>query len=195
MITDRLSDDEKRILLRLARKSIESSVNHILIPDLILSDYSLRLQQPGASFVTLTDGGMLRGCIGALEPYQPLVQDVCEHAAAAALDDYRFPPVAEDEVPHLIIEISRLTSPEPFYYKKPQELVEKIVPGVDGIILRDGMRRATFLPQVWEKLPDVNVFLSHLCQKMGAADDLWQRKVLQVFIYHVEEFHEEDATA
>ena len=190
MISEPLIDDEKRILLKLARLSIELAASHHPLPALALSEYSAQLRQEGASFVTLTQYGDLRGCIGALEPYQPLVQDVCEHAAAAAMDDYRFTPVSPEEVTHLVIEISRLTTPQPLLYQQPVELLTCLKPDVDGVILSDGMRRATFLPQVWEKLPDPTAFLSHLCQKMGAPSNLWQRKILQVFTYQVEEFEE-----
>lgn len=187
----RLSDSERQILLRLARQSIELAVNRKPLPELDLSSYSSRLQEEGASFVTLTEKGELRGCIGTLEPYQPLVQDVCEHAIAAALEDYRFPPVQPWEVPLLKIEVSVLTLPEPLLYESPEELLSRLRKGVDGVILRDGIRRATFLPQVWDKVPDAAEFLSHLCVKMGARPDLWKHKPLQVFTYQVEEFREE----
>ena len=190
MISEPLTDDEKRILLKLARQSIELATSHHPLLSLVLIEYPAPLQQEGASFVTLTENGELRGCIGALEPYQPLVQDVCEHAAAAAMDDYRFTPVTPGEVPNLAIEISRLTVPQPLSYQQPAELLAYLKPGVDGVILRDGMHRATFLPQVWEKLPAPAAFLSQLCQKMGAPSDLWRRKTLQVFTYQVEEFEE-----
>ncbi len=190
MSKSRLSEVEKRILLQLARQSIEHAVNGKPLPELDLSSYSPRLQEEGASFVTLIKDGELRGCIGTLEPYQPLVQDVCEHAVAAALEDYRFPPVQPWEVPLLRIEVSVLTLPEPLLYKTPEELLNRLRKGVDGVILRDGVRRATFLPQVWEKVPDAAEFLSHLCLKMGAKADLWKHKPLQVFTYQVEEFRE-----
>jgi AmmeMemoRadiSam system protein A len=190
MITDPLTDEEKKILLKLARQSIELAVGGHPLPSLVLEDYPPNLKENGASFVTLTEDGDLRGCIGALEPYQPLVQDVCEHAVAAALDDFRFSPVTPYEVSRLVIEISRLTVPQPLQYEHPQDLPNCLKAGSDGVILRDGIRRATFLPQVWEKLPDPVEFLSHLCQKMGAPADLWKRKMLQVFTYQVEEFQE-----
>jgi hypothetical protein len=188
--TQPLTDEEKNILLRLARQSIELTVNRHRLPDLDLADYSPALRENGASFVTLTEGGDLRGCIGALEPYQPLVQDVCEHAAAAATEDYRFRPVSPDEIPLLEIEISRLTPPQPLPYADPSELLTLLRPNIDGVVLRDGSHRATFLPQVWDKVSDPAAFLAHLCQKMGAPGNLWQRKHLDVLVYQVEEFHE-----
>jgi AmmeMemoRadiSam system protein A len=190
MTNTSLTNDEKQLLLKLARQSIELAVSHQLLPVLILSGYSPTLREPGAAFVTLTEESELRGCIGALEPYQPLVEDVREHAVAAALEDYRFPPVRPDEVKLLEIEVSRLTLAQPLDYQTGQELIKKLHPAVDGVILRDGMRRATFLPQVWEKIPNPAEFLSQLCLKMGAPHDLWQRKKLQVFTYQVDDFHE-----
>jgi uncharacterized protein len=106
------------------------------------------------------------------------------------MEDYRFPPVQASELKDIEIEISRLTIPQPLDYEGPVDLLDKLRPGVDGVILKDGFRRATFLPQVWEKLPDKAAFLTHLCQKMGAAADLWRRKKIEVLTYQVEEFHE-----
>jgi uncharacterized protein len=192
MINQPLNEDEKSILLRLARETIVRVTQGNSLPQIILDEYAPILRENGASFVTLTEFGKLRGCIGALEAYQPLVQDVCEHASAAALEDHRFQPVRTNEVPNLHIEISRLTHPETFRYQTPEELIATLRPGIDGVILRDGMRRATFLPQVWESLPNPEDFLSHLCMKMGSPAQLWKHQVLSVFTYQVEEFHEED---
>jgi uncharacterized protein len=191
MSMETLADDEKRLLLDLARRSIEAAAHHSDLPGLDLADLPERLREKGASFVTLTEAdGELRGCIGALEAYQPLAVDVRDHAAAAASEDYRFLPVQPEEVERLHIEISRLTRPQPLEYEGPEDLLRRLRPGVDGVILRDGRQRATFLPQVWEKLPLPDEFLSHLCQKMGGSGSLWRRKKLEVEIYQVEEFHE-----
>jgi len=148
------------------------------------------LREEGASFVTLTVHGELRGCIGALEPYQPLATDVQEHAVAAALEDPRFPQVTPRELDQIEIEVSRLTLPKKLAYTDAEDLLAKLHPKLDGVILRDGPRRATFLPQVWEKIPDKAEFLDNLCYKMGATADTWRRKTLEVLIYQVEEFHE-----
>lgn len=188
-----LNLDERAELLRLARRSIESAVaGEALLPE-ELENLSPRLRESGVCFVTLTlPDGALRGCIGGLEATQPLFEDVCEHAAAAALEDYRFNPVCSEEVPHLHIEISRLTPPEPLEYDQPDDLPNLLHPHIDGVVLHDGHRRATFLPQVWEKLPDPGAFLTHLCQKMGTSGDAWRKRKLKVEIYHVEEFQEEE---
>lgn len=185
-----LSDEDRKILLRLARQSLEAAVNQQTGPRLDGQELTSKLKEPGASFVTLTMRGMLRGCIGTLEPYQSLAEDVCEHAVAAGLQDFRFPAVRPEELEQIEIEISRLTTPQPLQYTTPESLVEKLRPGIDGVVLRDGMRRATFLPQVWEKLPDPVEFLEHLCAKMGADPGVWRRKKLEVLVYQVEEFHE-----
>ncbi len=185
-----LTDTEKQVLLQLARQTLETVIRNRTRYHIDLKKYSPRLQLNGASFVTLTRHEALRGCIGTLEAYQPLVQDVCEHAEAAALEDYRFPPVQPEELDQIKIEISVLTPAVPLKYSTPDELIERLRPGIDGVVLRDGMHRATFLPQVWEQLPEPEEFLSHLCAKMGVASDLWQRKILQVSTYQVEEFHE-----
>jgi len=187
---DPLTAEEKEILLRLARSAMEKGVRGEELPLVDLETMPAHLTEPGASFVTLTIHGDLRGCIGALEPSQPLATDVCEHAVAAALDDPRFMPVRADELASIEIEISRLTMPNKLEYADPEDLQARLRPGVDGVILRDGRRRATFLPQVWEKLPDKAAFLDHLCAKMGATPDTWRHRHLEVETYQVEEFHE-----
>jgi AmmeMemoRadiSam system protein A len=187
---NKLTPEEKQTLLGIARQSIESAVKGEQSPKQDPALLTPRLKEQGASFVTLTVHGELRGCIGALEPYQPLADDVHEHAIAAALQDPRFPPVRSDELDNIHIEVSRLGLPYPLEYFTAEDLVQKLCPHVDGVILRDGMRRATFLPQVWEKIPDPAKFLDNLCYKMGAAPDMWRRKHLEVLIYQVEEFHE-----
>ncbi len=187
---DILTIEERDTLLKLARQAMTEAVNGRSLKPLDLTSLPAGLRSPGATFVTLTKGGDLRGCIGALEPHLPLAEDVREHAAAAALQDYRFPPVKQDELDTIEIEISRLTLPQQLEYKTPQDLIMKLRPGIDGVIIRDGMHRATFLPQVWDKLPDPETFMNHLCQKMGAPPDLWRRKRIKIEFYQVEEFHE-----
>jgi uncharacterized protein len=192
MPAERLTPEERRLLLHFARQSIESALDgrEFLPPD--LGSLSPSLREEGVCFVTLTcQGGELRGCIGGLEAVQPLAVDVCKHAAAAAFEDYRFAPVRRNELSAICIEISRLTPPEPLDYGSPTELLSLFRPMVDGVVIRDGRRRSTFLPQVWEKLPDPEIFLNHLCQKMGAQPDLWRKKKLQVERYQVEEFSDQ----
>jgi AmmeMemoRadiSam system protein A len=190
MSDDQLTLDERDLLLKLARQALESVVSGGRLEPLDLELTSETLRCEGASFVTLTKRGQLRGCIGALEPYQPLVEDVREHAIAAATQDYRFSPVITSELADISIEISRLTFPKPLDYKDADDLIAKLRPGIDGVVLKHGYRRATFLPQVWEKIPDPAEFLSHLCNKMGAPANSWRTQKMEVLIYQVEEFHE-----
>src|SRR5512146_2933490 len=184
----RLTDAEKKTLLSLARQALQKGVEGQRLDPLDTAGLAPALHEQGASFVTLTIHGQLRGCIGTLEPYQPLADDVREHAVAAALEDPRFPPVSRAELEHIEIEISRLTRPQPLEYGDAEDLLNKLRPHQDGVVLRDGFRRATFLPQVWEKIPDKAEFLENLCYKMGEAPDAWRRKHLEVLTYEVEEF-------
>lgn len=190
MSTKNISETDRKILLEIARRSVENASQGKRLQSVDLSGYSETLRDEGASFVTLTVNDALRGCIGALEAYQPLILDVVEHSAAAAVDDYRFHPVRPQEVPAIEIEISVLSKPVRLMYSGPDELLAKLRPGVDGVIIKDGRRRATFLPQVWDQLPEKEEFLSHLCSKMGAPTGLWKIKNLEVYTYQVEEFHE-----
>lgn len=190
MTSEGLTPQEKKELLALARESIVCAVASKRLPKLQDLPLTPMLKENGAAFVTLTIGGELRGCIGSLQAYRPLVEDVQQHAVDAALNDYRFMPVSDLEVPLLEIEISVLTQPEPLRYEHPEELPGLLKPHEDGVVLRDGPLSATFLPQVWEQLPSAELFLNHLCEKMGASPNRWRQKVMQVSIYHVEEFKE-----
>ena len=185
-----LSEAEKKLLLQIARQAIVEAVHGETMLPLSERDLPLRLREKGATFVTLTKHGNLRGCIGTIEPYQSLVEDVREHAIAAALADYRFPPVIREEIDSIKIEISRLSQPILLEFSNPEELLSQLHPGIDGVIIRDDIRRATFLPQVWDKLPEKEEFLDHLCMKMGASPGFWKTNKAQIFIYQVEEFHE-----
>lgn len=187
---EQLTTEEKNSLLWHARQALEKGVLGQPLEDINLSTLSDTLRKPGASFVTLTLGGDLRGCIGTLEAYQPLVEDVRQHAQDAALNDYRFMRVQPHELKKIQIEISRLTNPETLDYIDGDDLINRLRPGIDGVVLRDGNHKATFLPQVWEKLPDPIMFLSRLCDKMGSPSDTWRKKHIHVAIYQVEEFHE-----
>jgi AmmeMemoRadiSam system protein A len=185
-----LNKEEQGLCLKIARQALESAINHRSLPEIDLETLPLPLQEEMASFVTLTIEGRLRGCIGTLQAYQPLANDVQEHAVAAGLQDFRFPNVQPDELDLIEIEVSVLSPQQPLDYDNPEDLVRKLRPDVDGVVLQDGFQKATFLPQVWEKLPDPDQFLSQLCMKMGAPPDLWRKKSLKVFTYQVQEFHE-----
>jgi AmmeMemoRadiSam system protein A len=189
-MNENLTLEEQKILLRMAREAIEHRVRGEKLPKIQATSLTPNLREQGASFITLSIGGQLRGCIGAIEAYQPLAEDVREHAVAAALEDPRFPPLSEDELSRIQIEVSHLTRPVRLEYTDADDLLSKLKPFVDGVILQDGLRRATFLPQVWEKIPDPSEFMDNLCYKMGVPHQHWKSKHLDVFIYQVEEFHE-----
>lgn len=185
-----IANEEQQALLRIARQAVEAAAHGESLPTLDIAGCPARLRAPGASFVTLTRSGALRGCIGGLQATIPLALDVRDHALAAATEDYRFLPIQPDELAEIEIEVSILTEPRPLDYASPQELLARLRPGVDGVILSSGLRRATFLPQVWEKVPDAATFLSMLCEKAGLREDAWREGGLEVAIYQVESFHE-----
>ncbi len=191
-MTRKLSREEQGILLQTARTTIEQALKRQDLPVLKLGDFPPSLQEPGACFVTLTKSGELRGCVGSIEASQPLILDVRDRAISAAFEDPRFPPLSEKELGEVQIEISILTKPEKLPINSPAELPGLLRPGIDGVILKHHYRRATFLPQVWEKLPQPELFLDRLCQKMGLPQDTWRQAHLEVEIYQVEEFSEED---
>lgn len=187
-----LLNSEKQILLFEARLAMEQAVVGGVFQSTDLDAFPASLRQPGSSFVTLTIGGNLRGCIGSLEFKLPLIDDVRRHAVAAALHDYRFPPVLPDELKNIVIEISHLTFPEAIRYTTQEELIQQIRPEIDGVVLRKGGAQATFLPQVWKKIPDPEDFLSQLCLKMGTSPHFWRTSHPDVLVYQVDEFHELD---
>jgi AmmeMemoRadiSam system protein A len=183
-------EEIRSIILKLARDALQIAAAREHLPPIDLNNLPAELQKPGASFVTLTKNEALRGCIGALEAKLPLAEDIRQHAVAAALHDYRFPNVEVDEIDEIRIEVSILTEPKPLEYEDPETLLELLRPSVDGVIITDGLRRATFLPQVWERIPSPSMFLSMLCEKASMPSDAWKTKKLQVFIYQVETVHE-----
>jgi AmmeMemoRadiSam system protein A len=185
-----LSEDDKILLLRLAREALESAANRQRLQPLNLTSLPSQLKTPCASFVTLTKKGVLRGCIGTLDANLPLAEDVRQRAAAAALYDPRFIPVTAEEVDQISIEISVLTPAKPLKYKGRDELLHLLRPGIDGVMLTDGTHRATFLPQVWEKASGPASFLKMLCEKAGLEPDAWQSQRLKISTYQVVKFQE-----
>lgn len=145
------------------------------------------LEQPAATFVTLRLAGDLRGCIGTLEARRPLGEDVQENARAAAYHDPRFPPLDSHEVEALEVEVSVLSKHEPLVAASEREALATLRPGVDGIVLEFGDRRATFLPQVWEGLPDPLAFLSQLRLKADLPARFWHPH-LRLSRYTVEKY-------
>jgi len=190
MATQPLNEEERQYLLKLARTTIERAARGDKSVALLTPPTS-RLEQPGAAFVTLhTRDGRLRGCIGSLIAHRSLIEDVQHNATAAALEDPRFSPVNTAELDNIVIEVSVLTTPEPLNFDEPDDLIRKLRPNVDGVLIERGWNRATFLPQVWEQLPSHEEFLSHLCNKAGLPANAWQWPDLKVSTYQVEEFEE-----
>lgn len=157
------------ILLPIARNAITSALGSSTVA---LTDAPW-LQEQGATFVTLTQAGELRGCIGTLEAHRPLHEDVTANALAAAFRDPRFPPLQRAEFGHTRVEISLLSTREPITFESQQHALAQLRPGIDGIIFEYGYYRSTFLPQVWEQLPDPETFMAHLKLKAGLAPDSW----------------------
>jgi len=192
-VSDKLNDQEKRVLFDLAREAIAQAVRGDKVAPVDLSALPERLRRQGACFVTLrSPDGELRGCIGTVEAHAPLAHDVQRNAVGSALRDPRFPPVAPPELEGLQIELSILTPPKPLDFDGPDELLAKIRPGVDGIIIQKGWQRATLLPSVWEKIPDPLRFLATLCLKAGLPADEWRRPGMDVCVYQAAKVAEED---
>jgi AmmeMemoRadiSam system protein A len=184
-----LSDEDQQKLLSLARESIQ--VRCLFERDLQIDEtiFNPALKQQAASFVTLRKKGKLRGCIGALEATQPLVVDTVQHAAESAFEDPRFPAVSREEVAELHIEISVLTEPIPLSFSSEADLLTQLVPGKDGLVIERGSHRATFLPAVWDSIPDKPQFLEQLKLKAGLPIDFWSDK-LKAWRYHAVYFQE-----
>ncbi len=179
--------DKGRLLTTLARGAIAARFGQALQRP-ALPEW---LYQPGATFVTLTQGGQLRGCMGTLEAHRPLVEDVEQNALASAFGDPRFPPLEENELAHTRVEVSILSAPLPMHFTDEADALAQLRPGVDGLILEAGWHRATFLPQVWEQLPQPREFMAHLKRKAGLAPDYWSKDV-RLARYTVEKFKEEN---
>ncbi|RRS31914.1 MAG: hypothetical protein P794_02750 [Epsilonproteobacteria bacterium (ex Lamellibrachia satsuma)] len=151
-----------------------------------------QLKEDGAAFVTLNkrSNDQLRGCIGSLQAHRPLYKDIIANAQAAALHDPRFQPLTPDEFKDVKVEVSILSEPKPLPYTDIEDLKKKIVPGRDGVVLRYDGYQATYLPQVWEDLPDFENFFGTLCMKAGLSADCLRRHP-DIEIYHVSKYEEE----
>jgi len=188
----RLSAALRHTLLEVARSSIEHGLARGTPLTVTPSDYPAELQARHACFVTLDRDDALRGCIGHLEAVQPLVADVAENAFAAAFRDPRFPPLSAAEWPAVTVHISVLGVPEAMQFQDQADLLAQLHPGEDGLILQEGARRGTFLPSVWDSLPDPADFLGQLKRKAGLPADHWSDR-LQVWRYRSESFGDSDA--
>jgi AmmeMemoRadiSam system protein A len=168
-----LPEPLQRNLLDLARESIRYGLKEGQHLPIHPQTWPPELREIRATFVTLSKNGTLRGCIGSLHASRPLVEDVARNAFHAAFEDPRFPPLEPEEIAHLDVHISILTPPEPLPCSSEVDLLQKLRPGVDGLILEEGERRATFLPAVWEDLTDPKDFVRHLKMKAGLPTGYW----------------------
>jgi len=165
--------EDRKALLGVARASIRHGLERGAPLPVDPARYSPRLREPGACFVTLRRSGALRGCVGSIQATRSLVEDVAGNAFASAFRDSRFPPLSEEEATDLDLHLSILTPPEPLPCGSEAELLSKLQPGIDGLILQDGPHRATFLPAVWESLAEPKKFLVELKRKAGLREDHW----------------------
>jgi len=187
----KLAEEDKKFLLKLARDSIRHYLSKGSLPEPGPGEIpSKQLVENGACFVTLHKNSELRGCIGSLEVHRPLFMDVIDNAVASAVGDPRFPALSLPELEHVKISISVLTEPEPFPVIGPEDLLKKLVPKKHGLILEQGPAKATFLPVVWEQLPEKEEFLRHLSMKAGLSPDGWKDRKTRFYVYEAIEFSE-----
>lgn len=183
-MSNEFTTEQQKILLQLAHEVIVRGIQTKDQLTVKIENYDAKLQQISASFVTLQKNGELRGCIGSLKATQALVQDVAKNAFSAAFRDPRFSPVSADEMPLVKIHISVLNPAEPMNINSELDLISQLRPGVDGLIIQDHYHRATFLPSVWESLPDATEFVRHLKHKAGFTSHYWSPQI-QAFRYTV----------
>ena len=188
---DKLTEDEGKYLLSVARNTIEQRIFNRKYNAQSDAGSSDKFLERRGTFVTLTKGKNLRGCIGHIVPQESLIEGIRENAINAAFRDPRFSPMTKDEWDRIKIEISILTDPRPLSYSGADDLLKKLRPSIDGVIIRKGFYQSTFLPQVWEQLPKKEEFLAHLCLKAGLGADAWKAGDLEVLTYQVQAFEEE----
>jgi AmmeMemoRadiSam system protein A len=169
-----IADNLGLTLLILARNAIAQRFGQPALPVTLVP----ALSEWGATFVTLTQKDQLRGCIGSLEAYRPLAIDVAENALAAAFRDSRFAPLKAEEFARTRVEVSLLSPASPFEVADEADALIRLRPGVDGLILTYGRRRATFLPQVWESLPNPQQFMAQLKLKAGLPATFWDKEIV-----------------
>jgi uncharacterized protein len=179
--------EQGRVLLPIARASMATVLGQVQQAD----EQATWLQEQGACFVTLTENGELRGCIGTLEAHRSLLQDVKANARAAAFSDPRFTPLLASELGKTEVEISLLSAMQPLQFSGERDALSQLKPGVDGVVFEYGRYRSTFLPQVWEQLPNVAEFMAHLKYKAGLPPDFWSEEV-RLSNYTVSKWKESD---
>ena len=188
----KISKDDGKLLLELARQSIlqefKKKENKLKsLEDKVSPDI---LKEKRGTFVTLHQNSELRGCIGNIEPVKNIFSGIKDNAKHAAFNDTRFSSLSYEELDTTDIEISILTKPKKIDYTDSHDLIARLKPCIDGVIIQKGYNSATFLPQVWEQLQDPKIFLNHLCTKAGLSSDEWETGNLEVLIYQVQLFEE-----
>jgi AmmeMemoRadiSam system protein A len=186
-LADEIGPQYHPILLQLAREAIAYGLDRGCEMNVQERRYPEPLREQRASFVTLKLEGELRGCIGSFEAYRSLVKDIAGNAYAAAFSDPRFKPLTRDQFPRLQIDISILSPSEELRFDSETDLLRQVRPGLDGLTLQEGRRRSTFLPNVWESLPDKRQFLEHLKLKAGLDPDYWSDSI-RAFRYTTQRF-------
>jgi len=184
-----LANDHGKLLLQIARAAISNVLGQAVAQPEPTGQSADVLQAPGASFVTLNQQGQLRGCIGSLQAHRPLITDIQANAIAAALHDPRFSPLTLVELEITTVEVSVLSAMQPLPFASEAHALAQLRPGVDGVVFEFGRYRSTFLPQVWEQLPDASQFMAHLKHKAGLAPDFWAAEV-RLQRYTVSKFKE-----
>jgi len=186
-----MSTHKGKILLSIARASIAETLRlpHEAIED--IAQGNAWLQEKAACFVTLMQNGQLRGCIGTLEAHRTLLEDIKHNANAAAFHDTRFSPLTREEFDMTEIEVSLLSAMQALDFSDEQQALAQLRPGTDGVLFEFGQHRSTFLPQVWQQLPDTADFIAHLKNKAGLASDFWADEV-RLFRYTVDKWKESD---
>jgi AmmeMemoRadiSam system protein A len=188
-----LTEGQGRRLINIARRTIEARLDLLAEPNKVVPDGDLTDQafrEKRGTFVTLKIKGQLRGCMGCLTPSETILEGIQRNAINSAFNDPRFPQLTPAELDQAEIDISILTAPRKLEYQGGSELLQKLRPKTDGVIIGKGTARATFLPQVWEQLPNPEDFLAHLCRKAGLSPDEWRTGELDVSIYQVQYFNE-----
>lgn len=183
----KLDAASKALLLDTAAEAIESGLAGAASKPPELASTPPALRENGACFVTLNIGGELRGCVGSVEAHRPLIFDVWHNAQAAAFSDPRFMPLRTEEWPGTDLEISVLSPMRPVPAEREEDLISLLRPGQDGLVLAFGVQRATFLPKVWEQIPDARQFVRRLKQKAGLPADFW-RSTARAWLYDTESF-------
>jgi len=182
--------EDKKILIKIARMAIaEKLENRFILDRAALIKAHPWLRKDGAVFVTINKRTKLRGCIGSLQAHRDILEDTVSNAVSAAFHDPRFEPLSKEEFAHIEIEISILSEPKLTQYKDIDELRQIIRPNIDGVVLKYGNRRATFLPLVWESLPKFDEFFGYLCQKAGLTIDCLNHHP-EIYLYQAQKITE-----